>query len=58
MSHFFNDTNSVIVFFMGIFVSAIFIIGVWEFTRQSVTGVEGTLSVKIKKKDSIQADIK
>ena len=52
MSHFFNDTNSVIVFFMGIFVSAIFIIGVWEFTRQSVTGVEGTLSVKMKKKDS------
>ena len=53
MSHYFNDTNSVIVFFMGIFVSAIFIIGVWEFTRQSFTGEEGTLSVKIKKKDSV-----
>ena len=53
MSYYFNDTSSVIVFFMGIFVSAIFIIGVWEFTRQSITGEEGTLSVKIKKKDSI-----
>ena len=53
MSHFFNDTNSVIVFFMGIFVSSIFIIGVWEFIRQSFSGEEGTLSVKIKKKDSV-----
>ena len=53
MSQFFNDTNSVIVFFMGIFVTAIFLIGVWEYTRKSVTGVEGTLSVKIKKKDSV-----
>ena len=53
MSHFFNDTNSVIVFFMGIIVSTIFIIGVWEFTRQSITGEEGTLSVKIKKKDLV-----
>ena len=53
MSHFFNDTNSVIVFTVGIFVSAIFVIGVWEYTRQSVTGVEGALSEKMKKKDSI-----
>ena len=53
MSHFFNDTNSVIVFCVGIFVSAIFLIGVWEFTRQSVTGIEGTLSGKIKKKDKV-----
>ena len=53
MSHYFNDTNSVIVIFMGIFVSAIFIIGVWEFTRQSITGKEGPLSAKIKKKDSV-----
>ena len=58
MSYYFNDTSSVIVFFMGIFVAAIFIIGVWEFTRQSITGEEVTLSVKIKKKDSVQADIK
>ena len=49
MSQFFSDTNSVIIFFVGIFVTAIFIIGVWEFTRQSVTGIEGTLSVKMKK---------
>ncbi len=53
MSHYFNDANSVIVFFVGIIVSAIFIIGVWEYTRQSITGVEGTLSGKMKKKDSV-----
>ena len=53
MTHLFNDTNSAIVFFIGIFVSAIFLIGVWEFTRQSITGEEGTLSAKIKKKDSV-----
>ena len=53
MIHIFNDTNSVIVFCVGIFVTAIFLIGVWEFTRQSVGGVEGTLSVKMKKKDSV-----
>ncbi len=52
MSQFFNDTNSVIVFFVGVFVTAIFLIGVWEFTRQSVTGLEGTLSENIKKKNS------
>ena len=52
MIHIFNDTNSIIVFCVGIIVSAIFLIGVWEFTRQSVGGVEGTLSVKMKKKDS------
>ena len=48
MSHLFNDTNSVIVFFIGIFVSAIFLIGVWEFTKQTVVGVEGTLTKKMK----------
>ena len=52
MSNLFHDTNSIIVFCVGIFVTAIFLIGVWEFTRQSVTGVEGTLSEKMKKKKS------
>ena len=52
MSQFFNDTNSVIVFFVGILVSTIFIIGVWEYTRQSVTGLEGTISENIKNKKS------
>ena len=58
MSHLFNDTNSVIVFFIGIFVSAIFLIGVWEFTKQSVVGVEGTLTEKMKKKDPTETNIK
>ena len=50
MSDIFNDTSSSIVFFVGVIVSTIFLIGIWEFTRQSVTGVEGTLASKIKKK--------
>ena len=58
MSHLFNDTNSVIVFFIGIFVSAIFLIGVWEFTKQTVVGVEGTLTEKMKKKDPTETNIK
>ena len=58
MSHLFNDTNSVIVFFIGIFVSAIFLIGVWEFTKQTVVGVEGTLTEKMKKKGPIETNIK
>ena len=51
MSEIFNDTNSSIIFFVGVIVSTIFLIGVWEFTRQSVTGLEGSLSAKIKKND-------
>ena len=58
MSPLFNDTNSVIVFFIGIFVSAIFLIGVWEFTKQTVVGVEGTLTEKMKKKGPTETNIK
>ena len=58
MTHLFNDTNSVIVFFIGIFVSAIFLIGVWEFTKQTVVGVEGTLTEKMKKKGPTETNIK
>ena len=58
MSHLFNDTNSVIVFFIGIFVSAIFLIGVWEFTKQTVVGVEGTLTEKMKKEGPTETNIK
>ena len=58
MSHLFNDTNSVIVFFIGIFVSAIFLIGVWEFTKQTVVGVEGALTEKMKKKGPTETNIK
>ena len=58
MSHLFNDTNSVIVFFIGIFVSAIFLIGVWEFTKQTVVGVEGTLTEKMNKKGPTETNIK
>ena len=58
MIHIFNDANSVIVFIVGIIVSAIFLIGVWEFSRQSVIGVEGTLTVKMKKKSSASTNKK
>ena len=58
MTHLFNDTNSAIVLFIGIFVSAIFLIGVCEFTKQSVVGVEGTLTEKMKKKGPTETNIK
>ena len=50
MSQIFNDPGSMIVFFVGIVVSTIFLVGIWEFTRHSVTGSEGPISNKIKKK--------
>ena len=51
MSNIFVDTNSMIIFFVGVIVSTIFLIGIWEFTRQSITGLEGSISAKIKKKE-------
>lgn len=57
MSQIFNDTNSFVIFFVGVIVSTIFLIGIWEFTRQSVTGLEGTLSSKIKRKNSSKSKV-
>ena len=48
MSEYFNDTNSVLIFVVGIFVTTLFIIGVWELMREGLTGMPGTISMKIK----------
>ena len=48
MNEYFNDTNSLLTFVVGILVTSLFIIGVWELMREGLTGIPGTLSVKIK----------
>ena len=48
MGVYFNDTNSVLIFVVGILVTTLFIIGVWEFMREGLTGLPGTISMKIK----------
>ena len=51
MGEYFNDTNSVSIFVVGILVTTLFIIGVWELMREGVTGIPGTLSMQIKSKE-------
>ena len=49
MAEYFNDTNSILIFVVGVVVTSLFIIGVWELMRESLTGIPGTLSMKISK---------
>ena len=49
MGEYFNDTNSVLIFVVGVVVTSLFIIGVWELMRESLTGIRGTFSMKISK---------
>ena len=51
MGVYFNDTNSVLIFVVGILVTTLFIIGVWELMREGLTGIPGTLSMKVKSGD-------
>jgi len=48
MAEYFNDTNSVLIFVVGVVVTSLFIIGVWELMREGLTGIPGTFSMKIK----------
>ena len=48
MAEYFNDTNSVLIFVVGVVVTSLFIIGVWELMREGLTGIPGTISMKIK----------
>ena len=48
MSEYFHDTNSGLIFVVGILVTTLFIIGIWELMREGLTGIPGTLSMKIK----------
>jgi len=49
MNEYFNDTNSVLIFVVGILVTTLFIIGIWELMREGLTGIPGTISMKIRK---------
>ena len=49
MSEYFNDSNSAIIFVVGIVVTSIFIVGIWELMREGLTGIPGRLTKKIKK---------
>ena len=48
MSEYFNDTNSLSIFVVGVLVTTLFIIGVWELMREGLTGIPGTFSMKVK----------
>ena len=52
MSEYFNDTNSVLIFVVGVLVTTLFIVGVWELMREGLTGIPGTLSMQIKSGES------
>ena len=52
MSSYFNDPNSVLIFVVGVLVTTIFIIGIWELMRQEVTGLPGRYSSKNKKTET------
>ena len=48
MGEYFNDTNSVLIFVVGILVTTLFVIGVWELMREGLTGIPGAISMKIR----------
>ena len=52
MNEYLNDPNSLLIFVVGILVTSLFIIGIWELMREGFTGTPGTLSMKIKKNNS------
>ena len=56
MGAYFNDPNSVLIFIVGVFVTSLFIIGIWELMRQEVTGMPGRYSTKIKNIESNESN--
>ena len=56
MSEYFNDTNSLSIFVVGVLVTTLFIIGVWELMREGLTGIPGTISMKIKSKETNESE--
>ena len=56
MSAYVNYSNSVLIFVVGVLVVTIFIIGVWELMREGMTGMQGTLSMKIKNTQSNESN--
>ena len=49
MSNYFIDSNSIVIFVVGVLVTTIFIVAIWELMREGIAEVPGTLSTKIKK---------
>ena len=49
MSNYFTDSNSIAIFVVGVLVTTIFIVAIWELMREGITEVPGTISTKIKK---------
>ena len=56
MNEYFNDTNSLLIFVVGILVTSLFIVGVWELMREGLTGIPGTISMKIRKHDPNESE--
>jgi hypothetical protein len=56
MNEYFNDTNSLLIFVVGILVTSLFIIGVWELMREGLTGIPGTISMKIRKHEPNESE--
>ena len=48
MSNYFIDSNSIVIFVVGVLVTTIFIVAIWELMREGLTGIPGTFSMKIK----------
>ena len=49
MGDYFNDSNSVLIFVVGVLVTTMFIVAVWELMREEIAELPGALSTKIKK---------
>jgi hypothetical protein len=49
MGDYFNDSNSIVIFVVGVLVTTIFLVAVWELMREGMTELPGALSTKIKK---------
>ena len=56
MNEYFNNTNSLLIFVVGILVTSLFIIGVWELMREGLTGIPGTISMKIRKHEPNESE--
>ena len=56
MNEYFNDTNSLLIFVVGILVTSLFIVGVWELMREGLTGIQGTISMKIRKHEPNESE--
>ena len=48
MSNYFIDSNSIVIFVVGVLVTTIFIVAIWELMREGIADVPGTISTKIK----------